>query len=268
MSVLDHILQSKREKAAAARSRGALAEFERMTRDAPPPRGFLRRLDQSTHPIALIAEVKKASPVKGVLRHDFDPVRIAKSYEEVGADALSVLTDEEFFQGSTRNLLLARKATSLPVLRKDFTTDALHIFEARAMGADAVLLIVAALSDEELAVFLALAEELGMDVLVEVHSLIEAERALAAGASIVGVNNRDLASFATNLEASEQIIPKIRARCFPVSESALSSPDDVDRVQRAGARAVLIGSAFCREVSSCESMEEQVSRRVLEVMGW
>jgi indole-3-glycerol phosphate synthase len=208
----------------------------------------------------LIAEVKKASPSRGVIQPDFEPVALAEAFVRAGADCLSVLTDEPYFQGSAENLIRSREAVSVPVLRKDFTTDAYHVWEARAMGADAVLLIVSGLDPGHLTDLRGLAEELGMDALVEAHTLEEAETAIASGASLVGVNNRDLSTFRTDLDASFAVIPKIAGRALVVSESAIDSQAALARVQEAGARAALIGTEFCRA--------DDPERRVREVMGW
>jgi indole-3-glycerol phosphate synthase len=217
-------------------------------------------LAESPHPVALIAEIKKASPSRGVIRPDLDPVALAKEYEAAGADCLSVLTDEPYFQGSAENLVRSREVVGVPVLRKDFTTDAYHVWEARAMGADAVLLIVNGLELAELRDLRCLAEELGMDALVEAHTLEEAETALESGATLLGINNRDLENFETDLAASCGVIPKVSGRALVVSESAIDGPEAVERVRAAGARAVLIGTEFCRS--------KDPGRRVLEVMGW
>lgn len=195
--------------------------------------------------LALIAEVKKASPSRGLIRPDFDAAEVAAAYARAGAQALSVLTDETYFQGSAENLVRAREAGGLPCLRKDFINDPYQIYEARAWGADAILLIVAGLDDASLADLHRLAVELGMDVLVEVHTDEETDRALALGAPLIGVNNRDLTDFRTTLGTSDRLLPRISPHAFAVSESALESRADLDRVHAAGAGAVLIGTAFC-----------------------
>ncbi|MDI9638824.1 indole-3-glycerol phosphate synthase TrpC [Kamptonema cortianum] len=260
MNVLDRIFATKRKEVASRKSTSSLRDLRLRAEDAEAPRGFLRALEQSPHSVALIAEVKKASPVKGVIRESFDPIAIARAYESAGADCLSVLTDVEFFQGSPEYLIQCRAATTLPVLRKDFTTDEYHVYEARAMGADAILLIVNGLDRAELKSYRELAESLGMDVLVEAHTLAEAEIAVETGARMVGVNNRDLETFETNIEASEVILPQLLGRAFLVSESALRVNADVERVRKAGAGAVLIGTAFCSN--------PDVEGQVRQVMGW
>lgn len=258
--ILDLIVATKREEIEAARRERPESELRALARDAPPPRGFRRALAASPHPVALIAEIKRASPSEGEIRADFDPVLLAQAYSEAEADALSVLTDRRYFRGDPRHLRAARAAVPLPVLRKDFVLESYQIHEARALGADAVLLIAALLDGDRLREFREQAEEYGMDALVEVHDEEECERALLSGARLVGVNNRDLRTFETRLETSERLLPHIAGRALAVSESALSSAEDVRRVQSAGARAVLIGTAFCRA--------EDVVARVREVMGW
>lgn len=259
MTILDQIFARKRELIANLSS-NALSDAKQRARDAAPVRGFRRALESATVPVSLIAEVKKASPVKGVIREDFDPVAIACAYEKAGAQCLSVLTDVEFFQGSPDYLTACREATKLPVLRKDFTVAEHDVYEARALGADAVLLIVNGLSKSDLEDFRLLAESLAMDVLVEAHTLDEAELALDTGATLVGVNNRDLATFEVTLETSCEVIPKISDRATVVSESALRSQADIELVKNAGARAVLIGTTFCKAPDP--------GAKVKEVMGW
>ncbi len=259
MTILDKIFAAKRE-VASSRTVQELAEAKARALDASPVRGFLSALTGSGHDPALIAEVKKGSPSAGTIRADFDPVSLARTYESVGADCLSVLTDEEFFQGSLGYLTEAREATGLPVLRKDFTVCEHDIYEARAAGADAVLLIVSGLGRGELEEFLGLAKSLGMDALVEAHTLEEAETALEIGSTLVGVNNRDLETFEVRIETSESVIPELVGRAVLVSESALRTHGDIERVRAAGARAVLIGTAFC-EVPD-------VAGQVRKVMGW
>ncbi len=260
MSVLREIFEHKRLEVETAQAGSALAELEDRAREAEPPRGFRRALEEASTSLALIAEVKRTSPSKGVIREEFEPAAIARSYEAAGAHALSVLTDERYFGGSLENLRRAKEATRLPCLRKDFLMDPYQVHEARAWGADAVLLIVAGLEREPLAELHALALELGMDALVEVHSVEEAEFALGLGAEIIGVNNRNLADFKTDIAISEEILPLLAGRAVAVSESALETPADLRRVQAAGARAVLIGTAFMAA--------PDVEEKVREVMGW
>jgi len=258
MNVLDEIFARKRE--AYASRVELLPEFRAMANDAPRIRPFRATLERSSHRPSLIAEVKKASPVKGVIRERFRPIEIAQDYAAVGADCLSVLTDVEGFQGHPDFLAQCRETSGLPVLRKDFTVGPMDIYEARALQADAVLLIVYGLEDRELKELRQLAEHLGMDVIVEVHNEEELECALKSGASIIGVNNRDLRTFATRIETSEELIPQIPKSCLAISESALSGPEDIQRVSVAGARSVLIGTSFCKA--------PKIQPKVREVMGW
>jgi indole-3-glycerol phosphate synthase len=260
VSKLLEILEQKRRELPSLQASRPMAELRATAADAEPCRGFARSLAGSPRPVALIAEIKKASPSQGLIRPDLDPVSLAVAYEEAGADCLSVLTDGPHFQGSEENLVKARTAVRLPVLRKDFTTDPYHVWEARAMGADAVLLIVGGLSRGELLELRGLAEDLGMDALVEAHTLEEAETALESGATLLGVNNRNLQTFETDIGVSCRIIPLVRDRALVVSESAIDGPEAVARVGAAGARAVLIGTEFCQA--------SDPGKRVREVMGW
>lgn len=260
MSYLSAIFARKGEEVAEAKTACPLSDLKARARDAGPTRGFIDALANSDRSPALIAEVKKASPSQGIIREDFDPVELASQYRDAGANCLSVLTDEPFFMGSLRNLSLARNASGLPVLRKDFIFDVYQIWEARASGADAILLIAAMLDEPKLRDLYALSKELGMDVLVEIHDEKDSLKAEACRPSLVGVNNRDLETFQTDLQSTERLAPHWRERALLVSESALASKDDVVRVHRAGARAVLIGTSFCAAPNP--------GQKVREVMGW
>lgn len=246
--ILCRILQRKAEEVRERSQTLPLAELEDRAAAAPQPRGFARAMQQTVaegRP-AVIAEVKKASPSKGVLRPDFDPEAIARSYAAGGATCLSVLTDRDFFQGHERYLELARAASGLPVLRKDFLVDPYQIVEARAIGADAVLLIVAALSDAQLAELMALAHELGMDVLVEVHDAGELERALRLEFPLLGINNRNLRSFETSLDTTLSLLPRIGDERLVVTESGILAPEHVQLMRSQGVHAFLVGEAFMR----------------------
>jgi indole-3-glycerol phosphate synthase len=260
MSALTRIFDVKREEVASAKSRISLVDIAAMARDAEPTRGFRSALSQADKPVALIAEIKKASPSKGLIREDFDAEEIARVYERAGAHALSVLTDEPHFQGSAENLQRARSATKLPVLRKDFIYDRYQVYESRAIGADAILLIVAALESLEIMHLKSLATELGMDSLIEVHTESEAQIAMELGCYMIGVNNRNLGTFKTDLAVSDAILPMLTPPALAISESAIETHEDVDRVHRKGARAVLIGTAFCAA--------PDIGAKVHEVMGW
>lgn len=250
---LDRIIEWHRRRAAGD-SRD-LAVLESAARSAPATRGFGSAL-QSGDRIAVIAEVKRSSPSKGPLRPDLDPAALAQAYEGGGAAALSVLTDAEFFDGSEGDLRSARAATALPVLRKDFTVCRQDVFDARVMGADAVLLIVAALSDPELEDLLALAGSVGLDALVEVHDEAEAARAVHAGAAIVGVNQRDLFSFEVDTRRAERVAGSLPAEVCKVAESGIRSRHDVDLLAAAGFDAVLVGETFVRSEDPTASVAD------------
>jgi indole-3-glycerol phosphate synthase len=246
-SILQEILAVKAEEVATrSRARG-LRELAAAAAEQPPARGFVRRLRAAAQEgPAVIAEVKKASPSAGVIRADFDPAAIAASYADAGAACLSVLTDERYFQGADRYLAEARAACDLPVLRKDFTVDPWQVYESRVLGADCILLIAAALEPGQLQDLHGLACGLGLDVLVEVHDERELEQALATDAALVGVNNRDLHRFVTDLEVSERLRPGIPGDRLMVSESGIHTRGDVARLRRAGVDAFLVGEAFMR----------------------
>ena len=239
--ILDAIVARKIEEVAALKQRG----LPTMDRPVPPPRGFYRALVEAPG-VAIIAEAKKASPSKGVIRADFDPVRIARSYRDGGAHCLSVLTDADFFQGSLAYIPLVRDAVDLPVLRKDFIIDPLQIEEARAVGADAVLLIAAILDIDRLRDYRLLAESLGMDVLVEVHDERELDEALAAESRLIGINNRNLNDFTVSLETTFRLLAKIPPSIPVVSESGIGSVADMRRLREAGVKAALIGESLMR----------------------
>ena len=245
MSILDEIVASKREEVAARRQRRPLAEVRRAAEHMPPARGFLNAV-RAKRP-AVIAEIKRASPSAGVIRRNFDPATIAASYERAGAACLSVLTDERYFQGADSHLETARRSCRLPVLRKDFIVDAYQVFETRALGADCVLLIVAALPPAALADLAALAQETGLDVLVEVHDRRELDIALTVSPRLLGINNRDLRTFATCLQITIDLLDAVPAGVEVVSESGIGTPQDVRRLRRAGVEAFLVGTSFMRE---------------------
>jgi len=246
--ILQRILATKREEVAAARHAVPSAEVELHARAAPPPRDFVGaiRARLAAGRPAVIAEIKRASPSKGLLREDFDAAAIAKGYEAAGAACLSVLTDGQYFQGAGEHLVAARAACALPVLRKDFIVDPYQVLEARAMGADCVLLIVAALKIADMNSLEALARDLGMAVLVEVHDAGELDDALTLQTPLIGVNNRNLRSFETHLETTLELLPRIPAGRIVVTESGIQSAEDVRRMRAAGVRAFLVGEAFMR----------------------
>lgn len=246
--ILDRILQRKREEIDERTQVRPLPELHARCADAPETRGFAAameaRIDKGRP--AIIAEIKKASPSKGVIREDFNPAAIAASYAKAGATCLSVLTDAHFFQGSESFLMQARQACKLPVLRKDFIIDPYQVWEARSIGADCILLIVSALGDSALLELSLLAAELDMDVLVEVHDDEELERALALPAPLIGVNNRDLRTFKTSLDTSIELRENVPYDRLMVSESGIRTPDDVAQLRDAGIEAFLVGETFMR----------------------
>jgi indole-3-glycerol phosphate synthase len=245
---LRRILRRKAEEVVDRSRALPLRELGARIEQAPPPRGFLAALEQriAAGKAGVIAEIKRASPSRGVLREDFDPAAIAVSYEQGGAACLSVLTDRDFFQGDDAHLHAARTACALPVLRKDFIIDAYQVYEARALGADCLLLIVAALGDAQLAEFAGLARHLDLDVLVEVHDAEELERALALPAPLIGINNRDLRTFETRIETTLDLLASIPGDRLVVTESGINDREDVRRLRAAGVHAFLVGEAFMR----------------------
>ncbi|MGH8086435.1 MAG: indole-3-glycerol phosphate synthase TrpC [Lysobacter sp.] len=247
--ILATILARKHEEVRQRSQIRALDSVRARAASQPPTRGFVDAIARkhAAGEAAVIAEVKKASPSKGLIRKDFDPAAIARSYEAGGAACLSVLTDVDFFQGSNRYLGEAREACALPVLRKDFIVDPYQVYEARMIGADCILLIVAALEDGPLVKMANLAHELGMDVLVEVHDIDELERALQADCELIGVNNRNLRTFEVSLDTSLQLRDAVPPDRTMVTESGIASRDDVARLRGAGIHTFLIGESFMRE---------------------
>jgi indole-3-glycerol phosphate synthase len=256
--ILERILARKREEVEAARLAVPLARMQERAAAAPPPRDFegaLRARIAARRP-AVIAEVKKASPSKGLLRADFDPAAIARSYEAGGAACLSVLTDRDFFQGSPEHLAQARAACSLPVLRKDFISEPYQVYEARAMGADCILLIAAALARQDMIGLEASARSLGMAVLVEVHDAAELEMALALQTPLLGINNRDLRTFVTRIETTLDLLPQIPEGKIVVTESGITGREEVSRLMARGVPAFLIGEAFMRTPDPGKALAE------------
>ncbi|OXS61185.1 indole-3-glycerol phosphate synthase [Cohnella sp. CIP 111063] len=254
---LDRIVATKLQEVESLKQTLSLSDAEKRIAELPACRGFERALVGRNRPVGLIAEVKKASPSKGLIRPDFHPVSLAQAYEQAGTDCISVLTDVDYFQGSNDYLTEIRKQVKVPLLRKDFTIDERQIYEARLIGADAILLIAAILTPKQLADFHKLGRDLGLDVLVEVHNRPELETVLEFGqATLIGVNNRDLKTFVTDLSVTEQLIGLMPSGVVAVSESAIATTDDVAYVRKAGAQAVLIGEHFMRQPSVEDAVNE------------
>jgi len=257
--ILDDIITIKRAELSAVREALPLRQLEALVKSAPETRGFARALacDTGTKN-RIIAEIKKASPSKGVIRHIFDPVVTAREYEHAGATAISVLTEERFFQGSLSYLRQVKTECGLPVLRKDFIIDPYQVYEARAFGADALLLIVAALDAGLLRELLALSDSLQLDALVEVHTRDELTIAIDTGARIIGINNRDLRTFTTDIATTIALCPAIPDDRIVVSESGINTADDIRRLKDAGVDAFLIGEALMREPSPGVKLKELI----------
>ncbi|HEY4390396.1 MAG TPA: indole-3-glycerol phosphate synthase TrpC [Paenibacillus sp.] len=258
---LDKIVETKRLEVQKLTDRLTRMEAERQIALLPPTRGFHGALSvRNKRELGLIAEVKKASPSKGLIRSDFNPVEIARSYESAAADCISVLTDEIYFQGSGSYLQQIRDHVKLPLLRKDFIIDEMQIYEARLLGADAILLIAAILDDGQLRSFMQTAAYLDLDVLLEVHDWNEMERALSLGnAPLIGINNRNLHTFETRLETTAELSSMVPAEVTLISESGIRTPEDVRYLAQAGAKGLLIGETFMRQA--------RVDQAVNELMG-
>lgn len=258
---LDRIVETKKAEVARLAESFSITEAERRIAAMEPTRGFHSALTAGRkRDMGLIAEVKKASPSKGLIRPDFHPVQLAAAYEAAGTDCISVLTDETYFQGSGAYLSAIREAVGVPLLRKDFVIDERQIYEARLLGADAVLLIAAILSDAQLRDYLALATALGLDALIEVHDRAELERVLALpAAKLIGINNRNLRTFEVSLETTAALAELVPSNATLISESGIQTREDIERLQRTGAQGVLIGETFMRR--------ENVGDAVHDLMG-
>jgi indole-3-glycerol phosphate synthase len=256
--ILERILRVKADEVARAKATASLSMVGDAARSASAPRDFVgalrAKIDQGRP--AVIAEVKKASPSRGVIREQFEPAAIACSYEEHGAACLSVLTDAQFFQGAPGHLTMAREAVTVPVLRKDFIIDEYQVHEARALGADCVLLIVAALEQERLLQLEQTARALGMAVLVEIHDRAELDRALQLDTPLLGINNRDLRTFETRLETTLDLLPLIPEGRLVVTESGILAAEHVARMRRQGVHAFLVGEAFMRAANPGKALED------------
>jgi indole-3-glycerol phosphate synthase len=259
MNILDKIVEEKKREVAKLPARIiAAGDLRDAMLEHGERRDFISALKNPRGDIALIAEVKKASPSAGIICKDFDPVKIAEEYEAAGASCLSVLTDEKFFQGSLDYLRQIREAVKLPLLRKDFIIDERQILEAIEWGADAILLIVAILSDEQLQKFHSLAVDAGLAVLVEVHDEIELERALKISPQLLGVNNRDLKTFKVDLATTEKLAKKIGAEKILVAESGIHNRADVERLKKCGAKAILVGESLSRDGNIQSKIQELI----------
>lgn len=249
MTILDRIAAYKREEIAVAKARVPLDDLKSKIRDLAPPRGFRKTLEakKTQGHYGLIAEIKKASPSKGIIRDDFDIAGLADAYREGGAACLSVLTDKPSFHGDLSYLSLARSVSGLPALRKDFMLDPYQVAEARVYNADCILVIMAMVNDREARALIEAACEYGMDVLVEVHDEAELDRALALGATMIGINNRDLRTFHTDLAVTLRLAPRIPGNVLTVAESGISTPDDLSRLAGAGVTTFLVGESLMRE---------------------
>jgi len=256
--ILNTILQRKAEEIAERSAKVNMQGIRERAQAADPVRGFIAAIEQriASHQSAVIAEIKKASPSKGVLRENFDPAAIAKSYQQHGAACLSVLTDRDFFQGGEDYLQQARRACSMPVIRKDFIIDPYQVIEARAINADCILLIVAALDDGSLEELLNLAHDQHMDVLMEVHDEAELERALASGARLIGINNRNLRTFDTRLSTTIDMLDSIPDDRIVVTESGIHTPEDVKLMRDHHVHAFLVGEAFMKAEDPGEKLAE------------
>ncbi|USB34775.1 indole-3-glycerol phosphate synthase TrpC [Paenibacillus sp. YPG26] len=258
---LDRIVATKHKEVSELAEGFSLSAVERAIADMPPTLGFHHAVsDGRRRSMGLIAEVKKASPSKGLIRPDFNPVEIAKTYADAGADCISVLTDKEYFQGSGEYLRAIRQAVQVPLLRKDFIIDERQVYEARLLGADAVLLIAAILTDQQLKQYEAAAAALGLDALVEVHDREELERVLNLGTSkLIGINNRNLRTFEVSLRTTEELVDLVPAGITLISESGISKAEDIEYLSSCGAHGVLVGETFMRR--------PQVGEAVYELMG-
>lgn len=258
IAVLEEICATKRKYISQQKEKNPLAHLEAMAKNQSKPKGFISAI-QKAHAAdryGLICEIKKASPSKGIIRADFDPVSLAKSYQKGGATCLSVLTDEPYFQGSDQFLLHVKKAVTLPLLRKDFMLDPYQIIESRALGADCILLILAALDPYLASELEALALDLGMDVLIEVHDRDELERAKDMASPLVGINNRNLKTMKQDIATSLELAPYYAQNMIPVSESGLKTPAELSKLSAKGFNSFLIGETFMREENIVETVEK------------
>tara|TARA_B100000959_G_scaffold262253_1_gene300494 strand:+ start:138 stop:917 length:780 start_codon:yes stop_codon:yes gene_type:complete len=254
--ILNKIIEEKRKELKHSKSSASLKEMRKRIGDAGNNRGFKKSLENDS--INIIAEIKKASPSKGIIREDFNPVEIAEIYQDHGAVAISVLTDKKYFQGDIEYLNQIRKNVSLPLLRKDFIIDEYQLYEAKAFGADAVLLIAAVLDKNQLTEYMELSKEIGLENLVEVHSFKDLEKAIYSEAEIIGINNRDLQTFEVSLKTTLEMAKEIPENKVIVSESGINSHDDILELQKNGVNAFLIGEALMREKDIGKKLKELI----------
>lgn len=266
--MLRKIVEKKREEIIRLKAETTIATLLSVAKTRQVPRGFRQALETSVRSVSVIAEVKKASPSKGLIRPDFDPVAIAQAYQSAQAECISVLTDETFFQGSLSFLQSIHETVDRPLLRKDFLIDEMQVVEARAAGADCVLLIAAILEGEQLRALSQTAEELGMDVLIEVHDRHECETVFRyATPKLIGINNRNLNTFQTDLTVTREVIADIPTTITVVSESGISIPADIENVRQAGARAVLVGEHFMRQQDVRQAVNQLVGEAIGKIPG-
>lgn len=258
MSILDQIIQHKKKEVAAAKKQTPLSELKKSVLGTPRRTRSLLKALKNKRPLAVIAEIKKKSPSRGILRRDFNALSIARAYEKGGASALSVLTDKNFFGGSAQILKKVRAVTKLPILRKEFIIDEYQIWEARALGADAILLIASILTTAELKRFYELAESLDLDVLFEAHSLPELKKVLPLKPKIVGVNNRDLRTFEVSLQTTVALAPFVRKKAVLVTESGIFSHQHLLKLRKSGVSAALVGEALMREADIPKALKKLI----------
>lgn len=255
--MLQEIVRVKKLRLRERKIAVPLSDLKGEAKDAPDTRDFRGSISREI--ISLIAEIKKASPIKGIIREDFNPLEITRIYEDNGADAISVLTEEDFFKGKDTYLRDIRKITGIPLLRKDFIFDEYQVYESRVLGADAILLITSILDKSQLTEYIGLSKELGMDPLVEVHHWKELDKALQSGADIIGINNRDLESFMTDINVTIELIRDIPEGKIAVSESGVSTREDVERLEAAGVKAILVGETLMKS--------RDIGGKIKELMG-
>lgn len=260
MNILNKIVEKKKKRLSFSKTKVSLREMRSKASNAERPKNFKDAIKRDSSPIRLIAEIKKASPSRGVIRQDFDPTTIASIYEKKDVDAVSILTEEDYFQGKLEYLLEVKKVTNSPLLRKDFIFDEYQIYESKVSGADAMLIIASLLDKNQAAEYLYLAKELGLSVLFEIHDFKELEMALLINADIIGINNRDLKTSSIDLNTTFELKKEIPFDKIVVSESGIKTREDVKRLQDAGIDSILVGTAFLEEVDIAKKIDELMGR--------